>query len=176
MKIFNYIFFGLLITFAIYGCSEKEKTKNVYNQKANEIILQVLTENKCNCLSEIQNNSLIVTSEGENPSYDIRSFLKSELKVENNQELNNLVNLSKNFTLNTEMLEKNNIKIINPKDIPYFGINKVDAKTEIILKMCPNNIINVNKPVFDKTYQKAITDYGFCIFLHENLSTPDLSI
>ena len=168
----NYIFFGFILTFTIYSCSKKEKSKNVYNQKANEIILQVLTENNCNCLLKIQNKTLIETSEGENPNYDIRDFLKSELKVENNQELNNLVNLSKNFNLSIEMLEKNNIKIINPNDIPKLGTNNVDAKTEIILKMCPNNIINVNKPVFDKTYQKAIVDYGFAFSCTKTYPLP----
>ena len=172
MKILNYIFFLLLVTFTIYGCSKKEKPENVYNQKANEIILQVLTENNCNCLLEIQNKTLIETSEGENPSYDIRSFLKSELRIVNNQELNNLVNLSKKFALNIEMLEKNNIKIINPNDIPKLGINNVDAKTEIILKMCPNNIINVNKPVFDKTYQKAVVDFGFAFSCTKTYPLP----
>ena len=161
MKKLNHMFFGLLLIITINSCSKNEKIKNVYNQKANEIILQVLKQNNCNCLLEIPDKSLIEISIGENPSYDIRNFLKSELKFENDQELNNLVNQSKNFTLNTEMLAENKIRMIKLKDIPKFGDKNNNGNVEKILKMCPKGIISLNKPVFDKTNQKAVLDYNF---------------
>jgi hypothetical protein len=161
MKKLNHMFFGLLVIITINSCSKSEKIKNAYNQKANEIILQVLKQNNCNCLLEIPDKSLIEISNGENPSYDIRNFLKSELKVENDQELNNLVNQSKNFTPNTEMLRENKIRMIKLQDIPKFGDKNDNGNVEKILKMCPKGIINLNKPVFDKTHQKAILDYSF---------------
>jgi hypothetical protein len=158
MKKINHMFFGFLVIITINSCSKNEKIKNVYNQKANEIILQVLKQNNCNCLLEIPDKSLIEISNAENPSYNIRNFLKSELNVENDQELNNLVNKSKNFIINTEMLGENKIRTIKLKDIPKFGDN---GNVEKISKMCPKGIINLNKPVFNKTHQKAILDYSF---------------
>ena len=71
------MFFGLIVIITTNSCSKNEKIENVYNLKANEIILQVLQQNNCNCLLEIPDKSLIEISNGENPSYDIRNFLKS---------------------------------------------------------------------------------------------------
>ncbi|MBF4515840.1 hypothetical protein IRZ71_05780 [Flavobacterium sp. ANB] len=163
----------LLIILTLNSCvKNKLEPKELYNLKANEIIFETLKENNCNCLLEIPKQSLIEMSSYENPSYDIRNFLKNELKSKNNIDLDTLVSLSKNFTLNIDALEKNNVKIINLKDIPKFGDTIGNGNVEKNLKMCPKGIINFNKPVFDKTYQKAVLDYSFAFSCTKTYPLP----
>jgi hypothetical protein len=169
MKKWKRIFFGLLIFITISGCvKNKLESQKLYNQKANEIIFQIIKESNCNCLLEIPNQSLIETNNSENPSYDIRSFLIRELKAKNNSSLDSLATISNKFKVSTETLEKNNVKIIKIKDIRALKNNN-GAK---ILKMCSKGIICFSKPIFDKTFQKAVLDYGFAFTCTKEYPLP----
>jgi hypothetical protein len=169
MKKLKRILFGLLIFITTSSCvKNKLESQQHYNQKANEIIFQIIKESNCNCLLEIPKQSLIKTNNSENPSYDIRNFLIRELKTKNNSNLDSLVSVSKNFKLNTETLKKNNIEIIKIKDIRALKNNN-SAK---ILKMCSKGIICFSKPIFDKTYQKAVLDYGFAFICTKDYPLP----
>jgi|GEM_PF-1293845 len=158
MKKGYYIILGILISVALSSCTNDQKdSKEVYNQKANEIIVQVIKESNCDCLLEIPRESLIETSLAENPSYDIRSSLVKELNTQNNASLDSLVNVSKDFRLDTNLIQKTSVKIVTLENLRSA---KKDNGNEI-LKMCPKGILCINKPIFNKTFQKAVLNHGF---------------
>ncbi|WP_337967111.1 hypothetical protein [uncultured Flavobacterium sp.] len=169
MKKINYPLLRLLICILFMGCvNDRRESKEIYNQKANEIIIQTLKDNNCNCLLEIPKESLIELMTLENPRYDIRSSVMKQLKTRNSSNLDSLVNVSKGFSLNLTALKKNNIKIITQESL--LSIKK-DSGNEI-LKTCPNGIIYFSKPIFNKTYQKAVLDYGSVFTCIKTLPLP----
>ncbi|REG88538.1 hypothetical protein [Flavobacterium aquicola] len=168
MKKYNLIIFGFLICILFSGCNSQKESEDVYNQKANEIIIQIIKESSCNCLLEIPKESLIETSIAENPSFDIRSFLISELRTDNNTNLDSLASFSKFFRLNLKALEKNNIKIVTLENLKSVK----NGKGNEILKMCSKGIICIRKPIFDKTFQRAVIDYSFALTCGRVLPFP----
>ena len=154
----NQIAFSLLICLLFGSCGKSEEAKTeVYNKKANDLIFQTLEENNCNCLLEIPKESMIEISNLENPSYDIRTILTKQLNLKSSSDLDTLVNTSKNFQLDLEKVKKGNVKVITPKDL--WKIKK--ANYNDVLKMCPNGIICVQKPIFDENYKKAVFEYNY---------------
>lgn len=149
------------------SCMERQLTEaQIYNQNANDLIFQTLEKNNCNCLLEIPKESMIEISAIENPSYDIRTVLKKQLNL--NSELDTLVNISKNFQLDIERIKKNNIQIITLTNI----LNMKKEKNYSILEMCPNSIISIQKPIFDKSCKKAVFGYNYVFTSAEILPYP----
>lgn len=169
MKRINYPLLRLLICISFMGCvNDRKEPKEIYNQKANEIIIQTLKGNNCNCLLEIPKESLIEIMTLANPRYDIRSSVMKQLKTKNSSNLDSLVNVSKRFSLNMVALKNNNIKIITLKEL--LSINGDNVKE--VLKACPNGIISMRKPIFDKKYQKAVLDYDYTFTCSKTLPLP----
>ncbi|WP_296149217.1 hypothetical protein [uncultured Flavobacterium sp.] len=169
MEKLNYIIFCTLNIILLNNCAnDRLDSTEIYNQKANEIIFQIIKESGCNCLLEIPNESMIETSNAENPSYDIRNFLVEKLNTKNNSNLDSLVRISKNFHLDVQTVKKNEIKIITLGNLQ--DINKDDHKK--FLKMCPNGIITFRKPIFDKKYQKAVLDFNYAFNCVKILPLP----
>lgn len=169
MKKNNLNIFAFLICILFNSCIDnRNESKEVYNQKANEIIIQAIKDNDCNCLLEVPTESLIEISIAENPSYDIRNFLIRELKTQNDSDLDSLVNVSKDFRLNLKALQKNHIKIVTLENL--WSVKKGNGHE--ILKMWRKGIICIRKPIFDKTFHKAVLDYDFAFTSVKILPLP----
>ncbi len=156
MKKFN---FGVLICLIFLSCSNSgpTDTKEIYNKKANEIIIRAIKLSECDCLLEIPDQSMIEISKQERPSYDIQSDLIKKLNVRNKIALDSLSSLSNNFKLDYEALKKNNIQIVTRESLLEVRL-KNDRR---VFKMCPKGIICISKPIFSKDFKKAVLDFSF---------------
>lgn len=158
MKKINQFLFGIFICLFFYNCDNNDKT--IYNEKANEIILQTVKKSNCNCLLEIPKKSMIEMSKVENPHFDIQDFLITKLGLNNYPSLDSLVITSQNFNLNLEMIKKNNIKIITLKNLEKTNLNNINS----IYKICPKGIFCIRKPIFNKDYTKVAIDFNFAFY------------
>ena len=153
MKIRNLIF--IVITFFLVSCKKEiKKPKMEYNQKANELIAQLICDENCDCILEIPQESMIEFDTLEYPNFEYENYYIQKLSLKNKRELDSLNNLSKKFVLDTKLLNKSNLKIIKRdsirilnKDINYYS------------KTC-KNLKYLLKPIFNKTFTIAIIDYG----------------
>lgn len=155
------IFYYLLI-FLLFSSCKKEtvEPKFDYNQKANELIQQVLLDESCGCILEIPKESMIKTSMTDNPIIDVRKQLLEKLNLSNREELDSLEKLTVNFILDSTFLTKNKIRII-PRD----SVRELAKNPEF----CQNGILTIRKPIFNKEYKNAIVDYGYAFMC---LSSP----
>ena len=169
MKNSYYIVFTFFICALFSNCNKKESTiAEIYNKKANELISQILKENNSYCMLEISKKSMIEINNNENPEYNIRNFLLKELNIENNKKLDNLVSESEKFDLDMEMVKKNNIKIVTRKDI----LDVLNGNNKNILQTCSTGIICFQKPIFDKTFEKAVIDISFAFCCTKEYPLP----
>ena len=160
---------GLTLGTTLYSCKKDQPSrKEIYNQKANEFIFQQLKEIDCNCILQIPKESLLEISEIENPNYDMRGFIEKELNPEHQSNIDSLATASRNFELDSALIEKNNVKIITLEEI--IAIKK--DTNNAIFSTCPKGIIYISKPIFDKDFQKAIFDYGFAFTCVSVLPLP----
>ncbi|MFB9076809.1 hypothetical protein ACFFLS_23660 [Flavobacterium procerum] len=149
--------FVLVILFIILSCQKKDNYSQLtYNQKANELIEQVLKNDSCNCLLEIPHESMIKISMTESPRFDIiRKKIMEKLNLEGEHQLDSLEKVSENFVLDSLLLKKNNITI--------FRIDSIHELTEDrstkLIKKCPNGILYCTKPILNKD-KTAVLFYG----------------
>jgi len=151
----NLIFFALIVLLFFSCKSETEKTKAEYNQKANELIQQLILEEKCECILEIPKENSNELEKLENPRVNFDSIYIEKLSLKNKKELDSMNNLSKNFSLDLEFLKKKNIKIIKRDSL---RILKNDVN--FINKTCKNGLTFFIKPIFNKEFNVAIINYG----------------
>lgn len=165
----RHILFLLFVGILLSNCKKNEPSKTaVYNQKANQLILQTLKENKCNCILQVPKESMVEISEVENPKYDIRTVLKKQLNAKTNADLDSLTSASKKFRLDPEIINSDTIHMVNLKDIS--NIRKgTDRKTP---EMCKNGIICIQKPIFDKDFRKAVFEYSHAFTCVRILPSP----
>ena len=149
--------FGCLIVFTLFLSCKKETldSKLNYNQKANELIQQVILGDPCECILEIPEESLIKTYLADNPNYDIQKKAIEELHLRNKTELDSLENLSLNFILDTSFFKKRNIKVIERKFLTG------RTKDTTVFKKCRIGITSISKPIFDKNYTTALIYNSF---------------
>jgi hypothetical protein len=160
---------GLTLGTTLNSCKKDQPSrKEIYNQKANEFIFQQLKEIDCNCVLEITKESLLEISEVETPSYDMRGFIENELNPDHYSNIDSLAAASRGFELDSALIKKNNLKIITLEEL--LAIKK-DTNTTIF-SSCPNGIIYISKPIFDKDFQKAIFDYGYAFTCVKELPLP----
>lgn len=137
----------------------KSENKNLsnfdYNQKANALIQQIIRDESCHCVTEIVDESLIKISLIENPYRDVRKEVIQKLNLKDKIELDSLESLAINFKLDTVFFKQNNIKIINRDAI------RALFKDANFIKKCPEGILYIGKPLFNKNYLKAVVDYGY---------------
>lgn len=126
-----------------------------YNQKANELIQQIIIDESCNCVTEIADESLIKISLIENPYRDVRKEVIQKLNLRDKIELDSLESLVTNLKLDTVFCKQNNIKIIN------CDATRALFKDTNFIKKCPEDILYIGKPLFYKNYLKAVVDYGY---------------
>ena len=168
MKFIQMIFcFLAVILYSSCGKNKMTETE-IYNHYANEIIFQIIEENKCNCILEIPNESMIEISNAENPSYDFKNALKKQLNVKSDSKIDSLISVSENFTLDAKRIANRKVKTISKINIMNFN----NRKSAEILKMCPNGIISMQKPIFNESYTKAVFEYNFNFTCTRELPSP----
>jgi hypothetical protein len=151
------------------SCEKNQMTKTeIYNQKANELILQTIEIINCDCISEIPKESMIEISNAENPKYNFKKALKKQLNVKFDSEIDSLISVSKKFKLDAKKIASKKIKIISKINIAYYH----NRKSKEILKMCPNGIISMQKPIFNENYTKAVFEYNFTFSCSRELPYP----
>lgn len=148
------IFYCLSIFILFLSCKKQTvEPKFDYNQKANELIQQILIDESCDCVLEIPNESMIKISENENPAFDIRKKVTESLRLRDRKELDSLEKLSNHFILDTNYLKKQNIEMFKSVSIR----KKLDKDPT----SCPKGILWIVKPIFDKEYKHTAVNYGF---------------
>lgn len=154
----NLILFVLTI-FMFFSCkSETEKPKAEYNQKANELIAQLISEGDCDCILEIPEESMNEFDTIESPNFEYVNYYMKRLSLKNKKELDSLNKLSKKFVLDTKILKRNNIKIIKRDSLRFLN-DDINFNT----KIC-KNLKYLIKPIFNKEFNLAIIDYGYSGF------------
>lgn len=144
--------FLLLGCLILTGCSGSTTDPTaLYNKKANELMAKVIEDSNCSCLFPIPKRSLIAMAYAESLSPKIENIVIEKLKLRNNAELDSLANWSREFKLDPQTLKKNGVKIIS---LDYFWKNN-----DSIIKICPNGILSLQKPIFDRHFKRAIIDY-----------------
>ena len=151
----NLILFTVIILLFFSCKSETEKPKAEYNQKANELIQQLILEENCECILEIPKENLNELEKIENASINFDSIYIQKLSFKNKKELDSMNNLSKNFTLNPKFLKEKNIKVISRDSISILK-NDISFNT----KTCKKGLTFFIKPIFNKEFNVAIINYG----------------
>ncbi|SFA84256.1 hypothetical protein SAMN05660845_0581 [Flavobacterium swingsii] len=150
------IFYCLLIFPIFSSCKKKTiEPKFDYNQKANELIQQVILDDLCVCILEITNESLIKTSQNENPRFDIQKLILEKLHLRDRKELDSIEKLTNNFILDSAFTRQKSIKVIPIKSL------KELAKDPNFFKTCPGGILGISKPIFNKEYKIAVLSHGY---------------
>jgi hypothetical protein len=126
-----------------------------YNSRANKLIQQVIIDESCSCILEIPGESMINLNIAENPHQDIRKTILNKLQVRDRQELDSLENLSKNFSLDTTFLTMQNVKIIKRQSL------RASNKDEYLFTKCPNGVLSILKPIFNKNYNSAVININY---------------
>lgn len=154
MKKCHFVFVILCI---ILSCEKKDDYSQLtYNQKANELIQQVLKNDSCNCLLEIPNESMIKTSIAENPRFNIKKELIKRLHLKNQNQLDSLENVSENFILDTVFLKQKNITVIKRDSISEL----IENRSRILLKKCPKGVIYFSKPILNERNKISIISHN----------------
>lgn len=144
---------GCLLFFTLFSGCRKETVdlKSDYNQKANEVIQQLIVDDTCSCLSVIPNDSKIQISllDNENVVAWIREKAIKELHLKNRNELDSLEKLASRFVLDPSFLKRTNIEVVKQKSL-----------RELTKNDCQKGILVVAKPIFNKDFTAAIISYG----------------
>ncbi len=148
ISLFSYFF--ILLFFS--NCKkEAVGSKFDYNQKANQVIQQLIIDNECDCILEIPKESLIELSLSDNPKFDVQKKAITELHLKNKTELDSLEKLGNNFILDSTFLNRQKIKVIKRDSLR----EKIDDI--LFYKKCKKGIISIIKPIFDKNFKTALT-------------------
>ncbi|WP_298755112.1 hypothetical protein [uncultured Psychroserpens sp.] len=144
-----------------------KKELELYADKSAEFVSEILSrETYCSCIMDVQ-ESLIDKIEAEMPEFNIKKFLKTELKLANDNELNQQIELSKNFKLSQHMIPSD-LKIIQKPQwdsiVDQYWVNGVSIRKSIY-KMCPKGVLSISKPIFNKNYTSVVfdNDDGGCL-------------
>lgn len=143
----------IAILLFLLNCKKAEiASKMDYNEKANELLQQVIANYSCDCILEIPKKSMIQTTEEERPNLDIRKILIKKLKLTDKYSLDSLNKLSDNFSLDKNFVKQKKLKLIKFEMLTSARKDK-DSK---LFKTCPNGILSIQKPIFDKYYKTAV--------------------
>lgn len=154
------------LTFLLVSCKKEIiKSKFEYNEKANELIEYIISQENLDCLLEIPKKSMIEIDTLESPKFQYVNFYTKKLSIKNKKELDSLNKLSENFVFDENILLKRNIKIINRDSLRI--LNK-DLNFQT--KIC-KDLKYIVKPIFNKEYTIAIIDYGYTGMCLSNLKT-----
>ena len=156
MKIKASIFIYIIFSFFLVGCKKEiNKVKLNYNEKANQLIQQLISEDSCGCILEIPKESLIYIHKLETRDSTFEKFILKKLSLKDEKELDSLEKLSENFKIDENYLKKENIKLIKRDSVRIF-----EKDTNFYTKTCKRSFNYFIKPIFNKEFNKAIINYG----------------
>lgn len=146
--------FGCLLLFTLFSSCKKEAVESrvTYNQKANEVLQQFILDQSCECIKEIQKESMIKINMQERPNRDVRKQLVEILHLRNRKELDSVEKLSDNFNLEPTFLKRNRIIVV-----PGDSLRELCKDPNF----CQKGILCIKKPIFNKEYNVAVIDYGY---------------
>ena len=151
----NIILYSILIFVVFISCESKSKNpKSEYNQKANQLIQQLIEDENCDCILEIPKENIIEVDSIENPYFDYGKFFIEKLSLKNKNELDSINKLSNNFALDLSLLKKRNIKIIKRDSL------RILLKDSNFYMNTCKDLKFLIKPVFNKEFNFAIVNYG----------------
>ena len=149
------IFFIIFISTIFYGCkNEISNSKFEYNRKANELIQQLISEEKCDCIVEIPKETLIELETLEVPNFNSEKYYVEKLSLKSKKEFDSLKKITQDFTLDQIFLKNNKIRIIRRDSLQIMIKNNFNSK------ICKTGITFFIKPIFNKKFDVAIISYG----------------
>ena len=150
------ITFSVSIFMLFISCkTETEKSKVDYNEKANELIQQIIIEENCNCILEIPKETTMESEEMENPRFNSLNYYNKRLSLKSIKELDSSRKIYQNFKLDDEFIKSKKIRIIKRDSIRilYKDLN-------FITKTCKDGVVYFIKPNFTKDYNIAVIGFG----------------
>ncbi|MES2543332.1 MAG: hypothetical protein V4548_00485 [Bacteroidota bacterium] len=141
--------FSFFLFLILFSSCYKETVD--YNQKANEVIQQLILDESCGCILEIPKESIIEMNSILYPQRDTRKQLMEKLHLRDRKELDSIEILSKNFILDSVFLKQNHIIVVPLDSLKVLANNP---------NFCTKGILCIRKPWFNKEYKKAVVDYG----------------
>ena len=154
----KHLFFVTFFCFILCGCinnSPNPEPKALYNEKANEIIAQIIKDQECKCIFSIPKRSLIAMAHAYSPFSRIEDKVIEKLKLRGKKELDSLTDLSQEFKLNPQTLKKNDVRVISLEDYR--------DKNDSVFKICPNGVLSIQKPIFDRHFKRSVIDYDWAL-------------
>jgi hypothetical protein len=157
LKTTSTLFFIAICSLFFSNCKEKIKEPQLeYNQKANQLIQQLISEENCNCVLEIPKENLIEIEIQENPRVSNAKEYIKVLSLKNKRELDSVIKISEGFELDKNYIKVKNIKILK-RDSTFSILCKDITFTT---KTCKNGVLYFTKPIFNKNFDFAIINYG----------------
>ncbi|RKR11448.1 hypothetical protein C8C83_3181 [Flavobacterium sp. 90] len=157
MKIRISIFLITITSIFFYSCKEGIKEPKLeYNNKANELIEQLISEENCNCVLEIPKENIVEIEMLENSTLNIEKDYIKKLSLKDKNELDSLIKISEGFELDKNYVTTKKIKLIK-RDSSFRTLSK-----DIIFntKTCRKGVLYFVKPIFNKKFNLAIIKYG----------------
>lgn len=149
----KHLFFAVLLCFVVSACTNNNSEPTaLYNEKANEIITQIIKDEECKCIFPIPKRSLIVMAHAHSPFSRIEDEVIEKLKLRSKKELDSLTDLSQEFKPNPLTLKKSGVRVISLEDYR--------DKNDSVFKICPLGVLSIQKPIFDRHFKKAVIDYN----------------
>ena len=152
----NLLLLSIATFIFLISCKPETKIPTLeYNQKANELIQQLIVEKNCDCILEIPKENSMESETLENPSFDSKKYYTKTLSIKNFRELDSLSKIYQNFKLETKFIKARNIKVFKRDSLKILRRN-----ISFFTKKCKNGITYFIKPNFNKNYNIAIISYG----------------
>ncbi|RZK47959.1 MAG: hypothetical protein EOO99_11830 [Pedobacter sp.] len=155
MKPLKTIILLIIISGLLCFCERHPKVKKTtykeirtYNQAANQLVLQLMANDYCNCI--LENSSPDYSSTTDN--HDKRNYVRL-LSLGNKDNIDSILRVADNFIWDKNLFKKNNIKIIGRAIL-----NSEDRNDRMnrLFKECPKGLIDFKNPILDKDLKTAI--------------------
>ena len=158
-NILAYVF----ITFVFANCNKPKITveKHTYNQKANELIVQIMATSGCNCILEIPKKDYSKMSETEKA--ELKRYYIKWLKLNKKDNVDSILKTADAFKWDENLLKENNLKLIRYDSSKENKMKFSQGRTEFanrIFKICPNGARSIQRPILDNKFKTAIIRSG----------------
>ncbi len=142
--------------FSILGCN-KQNLQHINSQKTTELIHQILTDTTDNYINPgyITEQFRFLSSIA--PGVDFEKYVKSELRIENSDHLDEQLVYFKDFKINNHLAQRKNI--ITAKEFDNFERKAEKGDYQFwdwLEKNCDDGYISISRPIFNEDFTKAI--------------------
>ncbi len=161
----------MFLVFATVSC-ERKSEGNVqevnYRDKADELLGQIITERSSTCIEELPELSVRQSSKAENANSKIDDELISCLGLSSLEQLDSLDKLSVGYRIDAAFVKKYKVRVLDADLVRKQFKGKSDTD---VFEGCENEVLFLSKPIFDKTFTKAIIEntLGSCIPMHPDM-------